>query len=79
MPINPSTEQGAFGPEATAAMGEAFDAACDELCAVGQLQVVRKLLAERIIATALKGDLDPAHLRSVALSGLPLARISPAA
>jgi len=25
MPINPFTEQGAFEPEATAAMGEAFD------------------------------------------------------
>jgi hypothetical protein len=47
--INPFTEQGAFGPEATAAMGEAFDAACDELCAVGQLQMVRELLAQRII------------------------------
>jgi hypothetical protein len=26
MRINPFTQQGAFGPEATAAMGEAFDA-----------------------------------------------------
>jgi hypothetical protein len=31
MPINPSTEHGVFEPEATAAMGEAFDAACEEL------------------------------------------------
>jgi hypothetical protein len=31
MPIDPFTQQGAFGPEATAAMGHAFDAACEEL------------------------------------------------
>jgi hypothetical protein len=78
MPIDPLTE-GAFGPEATAAMGEAFDAACNELCAVGELQRVRKLLAQRIIAAACKGDLDPVRLRSAALSGLPLSRMSPAA
>ena len=79
MLINPFTEQGAFGPEATAAMGEAFDAACNELCAVGQLQMMRELLARRIVAAARKGDLDPVHLRSAALSGLPLSRMSPAA
>jgi tetratricopeptide (TPR) repeat protein len=37
MPINSFREQGAFEPEATAAMGEAFDAACKGLCEVGQL------------------------------------------
>jgi hypothetical protein len=31
MTIDPFTERGAFGPEATAAMGEAFDAACEKL------------------------------------------------
>jgi len=79
MPINPFTEQGAFGPEATAAMGAAFDAACKELCEVGQLQMVRKLVAQRIIAAARKGDLDPARLRAAALSGLPLIKMAPAA
>jgi len=77
MPINPFIEQGAFGPEATAAMGEAFDAACNELLAVGQLQVVRKLLAQRIIVAARKGELDPVHLRAAALSGLPLTKMAP--
>jgi hypothetical protein len=79
MPIDLSTEDGAFGPEATAAMGEAFDAACNELSAVGQLRMVRKLLAQRIIAAARKGELDPVHLRSAALSGIPLTKMSPAA
>jgi hypothetical protein len=79
MPIDPSLEQGAFGPEVTTAMGEAFEAACKELCAVGQLQMVRKLVAQRIIAAVRKGELDPVRLRAAALNGLPLARMSPAA
>jgi hypothetical protein len=79
MPINPFREQGAFDPEVTAAMGAAFDAACDELCEVGRLQMVRKLVAQRIIAAARKGDLEPARLRVAALSGLPLIKMAPAA
>ncbi len=79
MPFNPLREQGAFDPEATAAMGMAFDAACEELCEVGRLQMVRKLIAQRIIAAARKGELDPVRLTAVALNGLPLVRMSPAA
>jgi hypothetical protein len=79
MPIHPFTEDGAFEPEATAAMGKAFDAACEELCEVGRLQMVRKLVAQRIIAAARKGGLDPVHLRSAALSGLLVSKMSPAA
>jgi hypothetical protein len=36
MPIDLSKEHGVFEPEATAAMGEAFDAACKELHGAGQ-------------------------------------------
>jgi hypothetical protein len=79
MPINPFTEQGAFDPEATAAMCAAFDAACEELCEVGRLEMIRKLVAQRIVAAARKGGLDAVHLRSAALSGLPLSKMSPAA
>ena len=79
MLIHPFTEQGAFAPEATAAMGEAFDAACEELRNVGQLQMMRKVVAHRIIAAARKGELDPSRLRAAALGGLPLATMSPAA
>ena len=79
MTINPLAEQGAFGPEATAVMGQAFEAACEELRDVGHLQLMRKLLAQRIIAAARKGELDPVRLRAAALSGLPLAKMSPAA
>jgi hypothetical protein len=79
MTLNPFAEQGAFAPEATAAMGEAFDAACEELREVGLLELVRKLLAQRIIAAARKGEIDPARLRATAISGLPLTKMSPAA
>jgi hypothetical protein len=79
MPINPFTEQGAFEPEATAAMGAAFDAASEELCEVGRFQMVRKLVAQRIIAAARKGDLETARLRAAALSDLPLIKMAPAA
>ena len=79
MTTNPFAEQGAFAPEATAAMGEAFDAACEELRDVGDLQLVRKLLARRIIETARTGELDPVRLRAEALSGFPLRKMPSAA
>jgi hypothetical protein len=79
VPINPFREQGAFEPEATAAMGEAFETACKELRDVGQFEMVRKLVARRIIAAARKGNLDPAWLRAAALSGQPLVKMAPAA
>jgi hypothetical protein len=68
MPINPSLEQGAFVPEATAAMGQAFEGACKELHDVGGLPMVRKVVAQRIIAAARGGELDPVRLRTAALS-----------
>ena len=77
MPINPFTEQGAFEPEATAAMGEAFDAACKELHDCREPKV-RKLIAKRIIAAASRGELDPVRLRAAAVSGLPIIQISAA-
>jgi hypothetical protein len=77
MPIDPFIEYGAFGPEATAAMGEAFDAACKELRKIGQCEEVRELIAARIIVAARRGELDPVRLRMAALSGLLVADISP--
>ncbi len=68
MPIY-SAKDGVFGPEATALMGEAFDAACRELH-FPQHKWARELIAERIIAAARMGELDPVRLRMVALVGL---------
>ena len=78
MPVNPSLERGVFEPEATAAMGEAFEAACKELHDAGKPEVVRKHIAERIIAAARRGELDPVRLRTAALSWIIVTRTSPA-
>jgi hypothetical protein len=78
MPIDPSLEHGVFEPEATAAMGEAFEAARRELHGGGDPEV-RKLIAKRIIVAARGGELDPVRLRAAALSGLSVIQISSAA
>jgi hypothetical protein len=69
MPIISFPKQGVFDPEATAAMGEAFDAACEELHCTTQPEVIRELIAMLIIATASRGELDPVRLRMVAVAG----------
>jgi len=78
MPIDPFIEHGAFGPEATAAMGEAFEAACKELHEVGQLAMVRKVVAQRVIEAACKGELDPVRLGMAALSWIIVTQMSSA-
>jgi hypothetical protein len=70
MPINPWIELGVFGPEATAAMGQAFEAACKELHDAGEPEVPRILIPKRIITAAGRGELDPVLLRTVTLIGL---------
>ena len=79
MPINPSIEHHAFEPEATAAMGEAFEAACKELHSAGVPEVARKLVARRIIAAARRGERDPVRLRTAALSWIIVTQMSHAA
>jgi hypothetical protein len=74
MPVDSSTENGVFGPEATAAMGKAFDAACQELHCTSQPEVVRELIATLVIAAASQGELDPIRLRMVALAGFAICR-----
>jgi hypothetical protein len=65
----PIKKQGAFDPEATAAMGKAFDAACEELDCTTQPEAVRELIATLIIAAASRGELDPVRLQMVAVAG----------
>jgi hypothetical protein len=71
MPIHSYPEcsdmPGVFGPEAIAAMSEAFDAACKELGDTGQPEVAREVIAGRIIAAARFGERDPARLIEAAL------------
>ena len=69
MVIDSFAKYGVFGPEATAAMGEAFDTACEELHCASQPEVVRELIAMLIISAASGGELDPIRLRLVASEG----------
>ena len=68
-----------FGPEATAAMGEAFDAACEELHDTCRGEMIREVVARRIIAAARRGELDPVRLRTAALSWIIVTQMSSAA
>ena len=60
----------AFDEFATSAMGVAFDAACVELQDGQRSNLVREIIAERIIAAAKRGERDPERLRSIALAAL---------
>ena len=58
-----------FAPELTSAMGDAYDKAIAALTTTDSELMVRELLAKRIIRLARRGEFDPAHLCSSALSG----------
>jgi hypothetical protein len=60
-------------------MGEAFEAVCKELRDAGQHQIVRTAVAQRIVAAARGGELDPVRLRTAALGWAIITHMSPAA
>ena len=59
-----------FDDEATRIMGEAFDAGCRGLQDGGQPDLVREIIAKRIIEAAKKGERDPVRLRNAGLAAL---------
>jgi hypothetical protein len=63
-------QEGFFGPEATRAMGAAFDKACRSLQNTGQPSIVKEVIAKRIIDLAREGDSDPDHLCDMTLKSL---------
>ncbi len=67
MAIRPFKQPGAFEPEAIAVLSKAFDAACKKLGDIGQPEVVREVIAGRIIAAATLGERDPVRLLAAAL------------
>jgi len=72
MSIRVYVRPGVFGPEAIAAMSEAFDAACKAVNHTGQpSEALLEVLAQRIIAAATSGESDPVRLKTAALAGLP--------
>jgi hypothetical protein len=62
MAIDPYLRKGAFLPEATATMGEAFEAVCNELHLADESKELRALVGARIIAAARQGEIDPVRL-----------------
>jgi hypothetical protein len=70
MPIHQFLEPGEFDPEVTAAMSEAFDAACRELH-YAITMTIRQVIAERIIDAARAGERDSVRLLAAALAGIP--------
>jgi hypothetical protein len=77
MPIHSFLEDGVFGPEATAAMGEAFEAACEELHLTDKSGVLCTLIATQIVAAARWGELNPVRLRMAAVGAFVLAKSRP--
>jgi hypothetical protein len=60
----------AFDETMTRILGEAFDAACQELHDKGQPAIVREVIAKRIVDAALRGERDPIRLRDAGLAGV---------
>jgi hypothetical protein len=63
--------QNAFDPETVKTLCEAYDKACKRLHDTGQPYLVSEVIAQRIIATAKRGERDPERLCEVALKALP--------
>jgi hypothetical protein len=63
-------QDGAFDSDTTGAMGEAFERACKALHDLGQPDIVKEIIARRIIEVAKAGERDPARLCERALAAL---------
>jgi hypothetical protein len=68
--VLPFFQGAAFDHGTTQAMGEAFDRACHSLRDNGQPDLVRQIIAKRIIEVARKGERDPDELCARALQAL---------
>ena len=67
MPITPFLQGQPFDPELVAAMGKAFDAACEALGLSDRGDRMNELIARKIIKLAKRGLRNPAALSSAAL------------
>jgi hypothetical protein len=68
--ILPFFRGAAFDYDLTQAMGEAFERACHSLHDLGQPDLVRDIIARRIIEVARRGERDPDELCERALQAL---------
>ncbi len=77
--VLPFFQDVAFDLDLTQAMGEAFERACRSLHDVGQPDIVKEVIARRIIEVAKTGERDPERLSDHALLALGVSRINGAA
>ena len=63
-------QDGASDSDTTRAMGEAFERACQSLHDMGQPDVVKEIIAKRIVEVAKTGERDPVQLCERALAAL---------
>lgn len=63
-------EDAPFGPDVVQLMSDAFDRACKALHDTGQPDIIKEVLAKRIIAAVHKGIRDPRELCEEALKSL---------
>jgi hypothetical protein len=68
--VLPFFQGAASDDDATQVMGKAFDRACQSLHDNGQPDLVRQIIAKRIIEVARKGERDPDELCARALQAL---------
>src|SRR6266404_5899731 len=68
--VLPFFQGAAFDDDATQVMGKAFDRASQTLHDNGQPDLVRQIIAKRIIEVARKGERDPDELCARALQAL---------
>jgi hypothetical protein len=65
-------QEAAFGPELTRLMGDAFERASRSLHDSGQPELIKEVLAKRIIDAVRRGMRDPRELCMEATKGLGL-------
>ena len=70
--VIPFFQDASFDPETTHIMGQAYDSACKVLHHIGQSEVVKGVIAKRIIDVAKTGERDPNQLCKRALRALSL-------
>lgn len=66
----------AFDPEVIETLSRAYDVAIASLHDIGQPELVREVIARRIIKAAQKGERDPAKLCAVALAAFNSDRLA---
>jgi len=71
VPIYRLLQDGAFGPEATKAMGTAFEDALIELNLTDRADALAEILALKIIEIGRHGERDPDRMRELALKDIP--------